>query len=56
MRVAALTLARIRTNDTGLYKKDLSRLLENSRPDLAVLPAFSSLILGVDSGAVKKYD
>ncbi|MDW7738772.1 MAG: nitrilase-related carbon-nitrogen hydrolase [Bacillota bacterium] len=56
MRVAALTLARIRTNDTGLYKKDLSRLLENSRPDLAVLPAFSSLVLGVDSGAVKNYD
>ena len=51
MRVAALSLAEINLESLSQYRADLSGLLKICRPDLAVLPAYSALALGLGTGA-----
>ncbi len=51
MRAAAFSLAGINLNTLTEYRADLTRLIESSRPELAVLPAYSALALGLGTGA-----
>jgi len=51
MKVAAISLVDINLETLAGYRADLSSLLEASRPDLAVLPAYSALSLGLGTGA-----
>ncbi len=51
MRAAAISLAGINLNTLNEYRADLTALLESCRPDLAVLPAYSALTLGLGTGA-----
>ncbi len=53
MQVAAISMAGIRLNSIDQYRSDLSALLKNSGAQLAVLPAYSSVVLGLSLGALK---
>jgi predicted amidohydrolase len=50
MQVTAVSLAGITLNSIDLYKHDLTVLLKESAADLAVLPAYSALLLGLSLG------
>ncbi len=56
MRVAALTLAGIKLKSIDQYQADLDYLLKASGNDLVVLPAYSSLLLGLETGAITYYN
>ncbi len=52
MRVSAISMAGLRLNDADHYSSDLSALLKSSGAELAVLPAYSALMLGLAGGAL----
>ena len=52
MRVTALSLASINLSSPENYRSDIIALLKKSRADLAVLPAYSSLLLGISAGVI----
>lgn len=56
MRVTALSLASINLSSLENYRSDIIRLLKKSKPGLAVLPAYSSLLLGISTGAISPAD
>jgi len=51
MQVSAISLAEINLESLSRYRADLSKILDSSNPDLAVLPAYSALALGLGTGA-----
>jgi predicted amidohydrolase len=53
MRVAAISLAGINLNSINHYREDLTLLLRKSGAQIAVLPAYSSIALGISSGVLK---
>lgn len=53
MRVAAISMAGIKLDSVSSYREDLTSLIKKSDPDLAVLPAYSSILLGMSSGALE---
>lgn len=56
MRIAAISMAGIKLDSPGSYRDDLTSLIKKSDPDLAVLPAYSSIFLGMSSGALEPVD
>lgn len=54
MKVAALSLAGLNLSNLDQYRHDLEELLKQSAVELVVLPAYSSLLLGLNSGYLKK--
>ncbi|MFO8191966.1 MAG: carbon-nitrogen hydrolase family protein [Bacillota bacterium] len=52
MRVAALSLHGIRMDSSKNYRSDLTDLLQKSNAAAAVIPAFSSLALGLGTGRI----
>jgi len=50
MRVAALSLAGVSTHSIESYYTDTANLLKNTGAQLAVLPAYSALLLGLHTG------
>ncbi len=50
MRVAALTLAGLEMNSLENYRKSLLALLQQTGANLAVLPAYSSVLIGFSTG------
>ena len=52
MEVAALSLASVRMNSVDQYHSDLSALLKAGSAGLVVLPAYSSIVLGLSVGAL----
>ena len=53
MRVAAISMAGINLNSINHYREDLTLLLRESGAQIAVLPAYSSIALGISSGVLK---
>ncbi len=53
MRVAAISMAGINFNSINYYRENLTSLIKKSDADLAVLPAYSSIILGISTGALE---
>ncbi len=51
MKAAAISMAGIKLETLAGYRNDLSDFLKSCRPDLAVLPAYSALVLGLGTGA-----
>ncbi len=52
MRVSALTMAGLRLKDENKYRLDMIALIKNSGANLVVLPAYSALILGLETGGL----
>ncbi len=53
MRVAALSLAGISIHSIESYRTDTANLLKNTGAQLAVLPAYSALLLGLHTGLLE---
>jgi len=53
MQVAAISMAGLRMNSIEKYRSDLSVLIKKSGAQLAVLPAYSSIVLGLSAGALQ---
>ncbi|MFO7951685.1 MAG: nitrilase-related carbon-nitrogen hydrolase [Bacillota bacterium] len=53
MRAAAISLSGLRMDSIEHYRKDLFSLLEKNKPSVAVLPAYSALVLGLEAGIVE---
>lgn len=50
MQVAALSLRGVRRDSLNHYREDLSALLKESAAALVVLPAYSALLLALETG------
>lgn len=53
MRVSVISMSGLRLNDADHYSSDLSAMLKSSGAELAVLPAYSALMLGLAGGALE---
>ena len=54
MRVAAISMTGINLKSIDLYRDGLTLLIKNSAADLVVLPAYSSIVLGISTGQLKQ--
>lgn len=53
MRVAAISMAGINLENIDSYRNEIILIIKEKNVDLAVLPAYSSVLLGLSTGALK---